>query len=175
MEFLAGEFKIGEFANSGSRLVVTNFRVYKELISWRKRVEFFSIPLEQLDGLEKHILSKPALLLFGLVIGGAGGLLYTNRPDGALGLLALGAILVLSFFLSRKQGVAMYAGRCTIYFRGNNTQLEKIIQTIEKTRWERINHIGAHKEGLLPTIPSAKPDDKKIADANDNLKITTAN
>ena len=159
MEYLPGEIKAGEFANGRSRLVVTNFRLYKELISWRKRAEFFSIPLEKLDGVEKHVLSNPALLVFGLIIAAAGVLLYTNSPDGSVGLLMLGGVLAITYFVTRKQGVAIYAGKSTIYFRGNDTQLEKIIQTVEKSRWERVNSLDTPRNGLAPTIPEARIND----------------
>ena len=160
MEILPGEIKRGEFVNGRSRLVVTNLRLYKEVISWRKRVEFFSIFLEKVDGIEKHILSNPVLLIFGIIIGVVGVLLYTNRPDGALGLLILGGILIISYVISRRQGVAVYAGRSTIYFRGGDSELEKIIQLVEQGRWERLNNISGYSKGVLaPTIPDAGVED----------------
>ena len=171
MELLPGEIKLKEFGNGRSRIVISNYRIYKELLSWRKRIEFFSIPLERLDGIEKHLLSKPMLLFFGAIVAAAGGLLYTDKPDGALGLLILGGIFFLYYLFTRQYGIAIYAGKTTIHFRAKHTELESLISVIETARWERVNQLGGFKYTLPPTMPQPRIQEDKQED-KDNKTIS---
>ena len=134
MQFFEGETSLYR----GFGLVVTNQRVISE------DSELQSVTIDCLGMCEYEMKDKPWMWMLGALLLVAGGVIYANNnPNGGFIGAAIGAALIVAFFLTKDSVLRIYAGGSWIdvAIKGHRAEeLEEAIRVMQK----------AHLDFVLP-------------------------
>ena len=141
MELMDNETLVSETRVGNNRILLTNFRLIQTRKPLVGKETFVSFPLENLDSIVNAVKSYPALLGIGVALLGLGAFLFDRRLDGAVILLALGAVFVLLYLLTRKRAIMFRSNASVIYIYASRKGLDEFARAVERQRWHRVKSL----------------------------------
>ncbi len=140
MRLLDHETLLSERVRGTDRVGLTTQRIYQQSSTIFGRAHFISIPLEKLDSIEERVRSKPWMLGFGALLVGLGWNFSGSDFDSAAVAIAIGAMFVAGYILSRRRGAHFRAATAEVFLQGSSRDVADFIFSVEDARW---NHVKA--------------------------------